>query len=820
MKASFERFSTPQLNDNIIQRIKIVMEIDRLSKRGILFIHSPAGYGKTTAVALWARRKNTAWLSLDEYSCDAVEIYKRLLLSLACKVSAGYNDAPLEYTLDALEKHGEDWPEAVVIDDFHLCTDLSAARAMPLIRSRMPPSTAFIIISRNPPSEILIDQTLKGNVREISALQFSDDEIIALFNKNRIQISKYEAEIIWGRTRGWAAALSAILLTNKNFSSDLFNSETLNDYLRTHVFDYNGDYHILKNCAVCDILYPSLCKAVTGQNNAWEIISDFAAKTGLLARIGKDRYRYHTLLKEFMESELVKDETTDELSLYKAAARQFKKDGDILRAINMAAKSRDIVMIEEYLRVRSEYGKFTAGVEENTLAILNYVYSEMPASIIKQSIRLSLDCVDALFYMGRLEEAYELYDAAKALMQSGKCTPMEVIAAALWQCADPREKICDIPEIYNRVKPLLTKANISNLSTFSLTMNCLFFHRSEIDFSDASLCIDEFIGKLKNYLGHISPFTPMILLVEAGLRYERGELEQAEKLTSNALLVAQFFPPEIHFCALALNAEIMRVQGKSYKLETIRTMIAKRNAHYLSANFNAYTTNIQLYNGDENAAGRWLSQFEVEETLRIYKMYQYFTAARSLMALGKLSEAETLLQRIIDVLSKYRRPADHIEAQALRSICFWNMKRQADSIQAMTDAIRKAHGLQLVMPIIKEGGDILPIFKNILNRLKKGYDTDTLDKSFVSTLFFEAEDASRFRGVMVRKNKNKPVKLSPRQLEILGYLKQNLSYREIGEKIGSKISTVNDHIDKLYKKLGVSNVRETVLKARKLGIGK
>jgi LuxR family maltose regulon positive regulatory protein len=123
------------------------------------------------------------------------------------------------------------------------------------------------------------------------------------------------------------------------------------------------------------------------------------------------------------------------------------------------------------------------------------------------------------------------------------------------------------------------------------------------------------------------------------------------------------------------------------------------------------------------------------------------------------------------------------------------------------------------MPIIKEGGDILPILKNILNRLKKGYDSDTLDKSFVSALFFGAEEVSRFRGIMVRKNKNKPLKLSPRQLEILGYLRQNFSYREIGEKIGSKVSTVNDHIDKLYKKLGVSNAREAVLKARELGIG-
>jgi len=819
MKASLERFSAPLLNDNIIQRIKIVMEIDRLSRRSILFIHSPAGYGKTTAVALWARRKNTAWFSLDEFSCDAVKIYKRLLLALSCKVSASYDDAPLEYTIDALEKHGENWPEAVVIDDFHLCTDMSVARALPLIRSRIPPSTAFIIISRNPPPEVLIDQTLKGKVHEISDLQFSDDEIVVLFNKNQIQISKDEAQIIRERTHGWAAALAAILLSDKNFSSNLSNSKTLNDYLRTHVFDYRKDYHIFKKCAVCDILYPSLCKAVTGQNNAWEIISDFASKTGLLVRTGSDTYRFHTLLKEFLESELVRDETIDELNLYKAAAHQFKKEGDIPRAINMAAKGRDIAMVEEYLRVKNEYGKFTVGVEENTSVILNYVYSEMPASVIKQSFRLSMDCFYALCNVGRIEEGYDLHDAAKALAQSGKCTQMDIIEMALWQCTEPHEKICDIPEIFNRIKPLLVKAKTGAMPSFTLTFNYPFFHRSIIDFSDASPCIDEFMGKLKNYLGNIIMFTPLLVLIEAGLCYERGELDKAEKIVSKIIHITLFFPPELHFCTLVLQAEIMRVQGKSYKLDTIRTMIAKKKAHYLSANFNAYTTNIQLYNGDEDAANRWLSQFEVEDTLRIYKMYQYFTAARSLMVLGKLNEADTLLQRIIEVSPKYRRPADHIEAQTLRSICFWNMKRQADSIQAMTDAIYKARELQLVMPIIKEGGDILPILKNILSRLKYGYDSDRLEKSFVSNLFFGAEDVSRFRGIMVKKNRSKPVKLSSRQLEILMFLKQNFSYKEIAEKLGIKVTTVDDHIDKLYKKLGVSNAREAILKATELGIG-
>jgi ATP/maltotriose-dependent transcriptional regulator MalT len=50
--------------------------------------------------------------------------------------------------------------------------------------------------------------------------------------------------------------------------------------------------------------------------------------------------------------------------------------------------------------------------------------------------------------------------------------------------------------------------------------------------------------------------------------------------------------------------------------------------------------------------------------------------------------------------------------------------------------------------------------------------------------------------------------------------KQNFSYKKIGEKLGIKATTVDDHIDKLYEKLRASNARGAVLKSRELGIGK
>jgi len=93
-----------------------------------------------------------------------------------------------------------------------------------------------------------------------------------------------------------------------------------------------------------------MCNAITGQDNAWDIISGFAAKTGLALRIGGNTYRFHAMLKEFLEAELALDTTIDKPLLYKTAAEFYKKEGDVLRAINMAAKSHNVAMVEEYLR--------------------------------------------------------------------------------------------------------------------------------------------------------------------------------------------------------------------------------------------------------------------------------------------------------------------------------------------------------------------------------------------------------------------------------------------------------------------------------------
>ena len=60
--------------------------------------------------------------------------------------------------------------------------------------------------------------------------------------------------------------------------------------------------------------------------------------------------------------------------------------------------------------------------------------------------------------------------------------------------------------------------------------------------------------------------------------------------------------------------------------------------------------------------------------------------------------------------------------------------------------------------------------------------------------------------------------LTPRELEILGYVSYGLSVKQVATRLGLSPRTVETHIGKLYRKLGVSNRVQAVSKAASLGL--
>ncbi len=753
-------FSPPLPDTGFIERNGIIAQMSAVPKSCILYIHAPAGFGKTTAVAQWLAGQKAVWFTPDEYA--AARFYGGILNALGKSTAA--SEITPESFLDVVQSISV-WPSALVIDDLHIGAGPDVLFTLPLLRARMPIYTSMILISRVPLPEALNEQFMKGIIRTVTGFQFSADEIAALFRKRGKPITNYAAGLLQRQTGGWAAALSGLLDSGDTGYSGIANHESIRRYLKGFDMERIDD---LKKCAICDVLHPSLCAAITGRTDTWAYINEFSNQTGLITESSGGTVRFHPLLRDFLEGELLRDGDIDKPSLYAAAAIWYKGSGDWFRALSMAAKSGDLAVMDyiAYIPVNHAVAvnvtDYAALVEEHFLSL--------PLRITQKYPNLALHCYAGALLIRPIDEAdrWKEFLEARDSLQSGN------------------------------------GAKISELPT--LTGNFPFFHKGLRDFTDMSPNLPAFLNTAAERDRVLAS------LKEAGILYERGELAKAESI----IVFSGRLPPEIFFCAYALHTEIRRNQGKKTEPERIGEMIERTGASFLQNNYTAFQTETELFAGDRTAAEIWINRTDPDELPRLHNLYRSFVTARALLALDRLSEAEALLDKLAPISWEYRRNADFIEAHTLLAVCRWRMKRPDEALEAAVPALVRASGLGLIMPIAREGNDILPVLQKTMNRLKYGYDSDRLDRAYINVLYRHAKRiGGHVPGLFAG---HTAVRLSPRQTEVLRYLEQNMSYREIAQKMGISTATVDDHIRKLHEKLDASSTRELLNRAWDLGV--
>jgi hypothetical protein len=82
------KLAPPQPVADEIPRPRLDEMLD--SDRQVVVVTAPAGYGKSTAVAAWARRstRRTAWVSLDPLDRNALSFWRHVVASIANVVPA------------------------------------------------------------------------------------------------------------------------------------------------------------------------------------------------------------------------------------------------------------------------------------------------------------------------------------------------------------------------------------------------------------------------------------------------------------------------------------------------------------------------------------------------------------------------------------------------------------------------------------------------------------------------------------------------------------------------------------------------------------
>ena len=211
------KLTIPQPMGARVSRKPLVDRIEQANQRLSLIV-APAGFGKTTVLAEWARTTtaSVAWLSCDQADDEPREFWTGVIATVARQWPGVGDDAALilargsedvrELVSSLMNDLAEvEMPFAIVIDDAQYAK--SSQRSLFDLAQGLPLNGRMVLASRWDPPFSLAKLRVDDNLFELRArnLVFSREETVELFSLAELTIDKGDVERLHAFVEGWPA---------------------------------------------------------------------------------------------------------------------------------------------------------------------------------------------------------------------------------------------------------------------------------------------------------------------------------------------------------------------------------------------------------------------------------------------------------------------------------------------------------------------------------------------------------------------------------------------------------------------------------------
>jgi LuxR family transcriptional regulator, maltose regulon positive regulatory protein len=304
--------------------------ITRLCASTLPFVSlvAPAGYGKTTLLALWADadRRPFAWVALDGRDEDPV-VFLRYIAAAMHRVEP----IPAE-VFDALSgPGGSGWalrvprvgsalaavehPLVLVLDDLHAIANPSCLDALAELFRYVPEGSQIVIASREEPPLPLARWRAQGSVHEIGVadLRLEEQEAESLLQAAGVELDGSELSKLTELTEGWPAGLYLTALSLQAGAPSPvagFNGDDrfLSEYFRLELLSRlpAAEAHFLKYTSVLERMSGGLCDAVLQTTRSAHTLEALERTNCFVVPLDRrgEWYRYHHLFGQLLRTEL------------------------------------------------------------------------------------------------------------------------------------------------------------------------------------------------------------------------------------------------------------------------------------------------------------------------------------------------------------------------------------------------------------------------------------------------------------------------------------------------------------------------------------
>lgn len=859
------KFVAPALSAGYVREEKLTRKISDVDAWRVCLMSAAAGYGKTELLAQWFHDAaqepewHPVWISLDAQDKDP----NRFLDSLAVAfqwLSDGFLDF-LETGDQASESRVVDFislldescsPDDVYIvflDDYDASSSSTFDEAL-IYLNRFAPENLRFVICGGFISPDLGDLLLDSSVMEFNTDDIAfDDARLRLFAENLMpNLSDDEFEDIYRLSRGWPVAFKFYALARRRAGSDGDPEKLLSGYysrfFKKNVFDLldSGTCEFLIETSLLECLYPDLCECVTENPRAKTILQELAARNAFIRFDSKSGcYVHHPCFREVLLDKLLSLQQSQIASLSHRAETWYAERDHRDESCKYLCLACDPYFLEASVEGGAGLS-MPEGFDTLVECLLEtpaWRFSEEPyfiwlsvwAAISAGRVDMAHACIRRVREIGRGGVESETYRYAEAIclaLEGDSESSLQVVRSILNGQGNhlPRELQCllvhmegedlerlgalkEARSVYQRSLSLAEHVHSPFYRLFDMYL--LAQHHFGLGQYDAALSYAQRI--LREGQEDSSIYGEACAIV-ASVRMVHGELDDAQEYVRRALRrVSPESNLDMYVDVRVTQARLLHASGNAISaLEVVDGAIeavrGKRVARNLSIEAFAAKVGIAAYLNDlPSALSCEYALCEFEGSPDVLRAVPCQQAKAYLAHMQGDDERARELMAIVRCQAQECGSTRMLAEAAIFMACLEQGQGHADAA-----AIEISRAVELAM----RGDDVNsfvvadPAVRELLLKLATSRKSSAAIRAFAKRVLaaFGSEAQVANDIALAEGDVLGYYALTEREREILKYLNDGMSRKEISDVLNVSQNTVKSHLKNIYSKLGVHSRAE------------
>lgn len=861
-----------------VRRPRLDAMLDRGLDYTLTLVSAGPGFGKTLPVASWIRRRESdhavGWLALDQTDDSPHSSWSGVLAAI--RASGGVaNASPLNDVIPAsvfgpreVDTVLAGLPDLrrrliLVLDDFHLIRNPDVLPSVGLLLERPPDRLTLVLITRADPVLPLHRVRVADQLVEIRSrdLAFTPAEAAELFASAGFRLREDQLDTLYARTEGWAAGLrlAAMALDHDDVDASVErvtgSDRAIAEYLVGEVLQRVApdERDFLLQTSVVDRLCGDLADSITGRSDGQQVLERLQATNTFVTALDTENrwFRFHPLLRDLLRHRLGLEHRESLPVLYRRVAAWMAAHDDPIESLRTSIKAGDWDQAGRTLLA--------------CIPLILSVQAPALAEALEPMARRANDypglfelLAAAAFHVQRRDygamsrdtaEAREYLDTAPADLQATATVLLDLFdQAACRMTGDSSRQIELCRGVLRRLdrtprREIPMGRHFRAIATANLAVGQLWV--DDIDAADRSLAdAEQQLSDLRMELTVLNTASYQALLDAMAGRCRRAERRARETLDgvdrrgwgsetqgmslhlAHGMVLTSRGHPDLAARPVArglaatagnhtdrpirLGLAIAAVEVAVLRGDATAALEADARVRAGIARTPETPIRMRRWADAAGASAMLLGGRPAEAIDRLGDLaadrgfsaaWQRVWLARALLETGALHRMDAVLRPMTEPGWQFREPV--VFARLLLAVLAERQHRDGIALAELTGAVDHAHLEGIRRPFLLLGD-------RLAGTLRRYLVLDGAHSDFVSAMVAVNPEAPREDGRLEH--------LTERELIVLKYLPTMLKAGEIADDLFVSVNTVKAHLRSMYRKLGVSNRREAVERARALGL--